>query len=422
MKTTLIILSVLLSAPNSFSQSTPQALGTLIERALASSYGLKAEQQKILAARKTLQYDHSQALPQFSSELAREQRYLQPYNFRSQWALLRGEWSFGDFLLKSDRVAQQDVLAASELKEQTRLDVTMRIASLYLGVLQTEAGTDLLQQHLQLLQAHLDVTRALWQAGTRTELDVLQTESERSQLQEQLTLLKIGQENFLRALEQLINWPTADTLQIAHLDATAICAQPAPTFSEETLESNPALRALDFQISSQRFRMRSIHASQIPKFHISGGYVQDADPTGDGNYWQVDAGIEMPIFRWGATKFQRQKSQASLMAMQSHRQEEQRNLEIRVTQTLDKLRKLKDVMSLRDRRLRTDELAFQLADANYRAGLITNLEYLSAQQKFSETQIDIQGIQLEYIMNLIDYYILTNQVEKIKEIAAINSD
>lgn len=58
----------------------------------------------------------------------------------------------------------------------------------------------------------------------------------------------------------------------------------------------------------------------------------------------------------------------------------------------------------------------QLATANYQAGLITNLEYLTAQKELAENELTKQETRLDYLLNLIEIYTLTNQTAKIAQL------
>ncbi|NOX86422.1 MAG: TolC family protein [Chlorobi bacterium] len=59
------------------------------------------------------------------------------------------------------------------------------------------------------------------------------------------------------------------------------------------------------------------------------------------------------------------------------------------------------------------EKAVSFAEVNYKAGISTNLDYLSAQQRLTNTQLAIEETRLKYTMNLIEFYVTTNQVDKI---------
>jgi len=410
-----IFFTLLFSITPAFSQQGRALnLKECITLAQKAGYRLKSDEQKVEAMQKSFQFEQSRNLPQISGELAGEQRLLNLYSFNQTVALVHADWSLGDFLLKTAEAAKQDVLMTKAEKEQSRLQTVRRAALLYLSILQKQTQADLLKNRHDLLQTHHAVAQALWQAGTRTQLDVLQTESETSQLEEQMARLDIERQNLLQELGRLMDVQKTESLLLHAIDAAAICVRPTPEGAEGMLNSNPIMMALNYQIKAQQIRTRAVKAQQLPHLHAAGGYFADGDPTGDGNYWQIDAGISLPLFQWGATKFQRQESQALTQSLQLQQKHVQRELSIHIEQTIERLDKLKNVIDLQNKRLHTTQKAFQFAEANYQAGLITNLDYLSAQQQLTETQIAIRETQLQYVMNLVEFYVLTNQVEKIE--------
>ena len=176
-------------------QSATLTLKECLHRAQQHSYRFKADEYLTKSAQQNYLVERSRTLPRFYGELSLEQRNLSSYNFRQQWALVHGDWALADFLLKTAHGAQQDALMVEAQKNQTELLVTRRAALLYMNILRNQTQANLLQKRFELLQAHYDIARALWQSGTRTQFDVLQTESELSQLQEQKAVLEIEHEN-----------------------------------------------------------------------------------------------------------------------------------------------------------------------------------------------------------------------------------
>lgn len=385
-------------------------------RAQQNSDLLKSETQLAEAAEIGFKTEHSLALPQFSGELSGEQRYLVPYSFRQSWALVHADWSLGNFFLKSPQAARQDALAAKAQLEQTRLEVSQRATSLYINILQKQTQDIVLKKRLELLTSHHNVAEALWQSGARTQLDVLQTETEMWQLQEQIAVLDIKQGSLWQELSRLIGWETSEIPQFSPLDGAEISARPLPEIDENFLAEHPFMQALSFRINAEKVRRKAVAAQQIPHLHLAGGYFSDGDPTGDGNYWRVDAGINLPLFRWGVTKFQRQKSEAIIRSVEEHKMDVEQELTIHVQKILQNLKKLKNVLSMQENRLKTAETGFRFADANYQGGFITNLDYLSAQQQLAESHIAIRETQLNYVMNLVEFYITTNQVDAIERL------
>ena len=70
-------------------------------------------------------------------------------------------------------------------------------------------------------------------------------------------------------------------------------------------------------------------------------------------------------------------------------------------------------------RLNTLQESLELAKLNYKAGWITNLELLAVQQQTTRNLIRIEAVRLEYILNLIEYYLTTNQISRIKTMGLV---
>jgi outer membrane protein TolC len=236
------------------------------------------------------------------------------------------------------------------------------------------------------------------------------------QLQEEMAMLDIEQGKLWQELSRLINWQTSEIPQFSPLDGAEISARPLPEIDGYFLVEHPLMQALSFRVNAEKVRRKAVTAEQLPQFHLAGGYFADDDPTGDGNYWRVDAGISLPLFRWGVSKFKRQRSEAIIRSVEEHKLDMERELTIQVQQILQNLKKLKDVLLLQENRLETAEKGFQFAEANYQAGFITNLDYLASQQQLAESHIAIRETQLKYVMNLIEFYITTNQVDAIERL------
>ena len=397
-------------------QKSVLSLRTCVERAQNNSFLIHAGEKKIEAAQKNYQYIRYQSLPQINGQLSTDYHKLDPYSFNQKSALLTIDWSPGDFFLNTAQMAKHDKLIAQTEMEQQRLDVSLRCALLYIHILQQLERRELMKRRLTLLDTHYNVAEALWQSGIRTRFDLLQTETEIARLKEDMTYLELDHQNYIQELGQLIGEKNPGDIEIQPLDTKHIYNRPLPEISTATIERLPAIESYKLRIKAQQLHTRIVTAQELPHLNVFGGFMQDGDPAGDGNYWQTGAGISLPVFRWKAASFQKQESKVLSQALDFQKQETERNISVFIAQIQQKLAKLKDVIQLQHQRLKITENAFKIADANYQAGLITNLEYLAAQQQLNETQFDIQKTQLEYTGALIQFYITTNQAEKINEL------
>lgn len=406
----LLLTSILFSTT---SPAQPLSLQRCIEEAQQHSFILKADAAQAVVLQKEAQLAHSLQRPQLSGELATEQRFLRPYQYNQAWALVHADWSLGDYFLNSSRAVEKEALAAHLETEHQQLQISQKIAELYLHILLVEKHRTILLQREELLRSHYDLAVAQWQAGQRTQLDVLQTESNLSALKEEMARNDLVRDKLVQELRYSLGVPDDADIALAPLDSDNIMRQNPPQFESVNLNSAPALQVFDAHIAAQLIREQTVSAQQWPSLFAAGGVMADADPTGDGNYWQADIGLHLPLYRWGAVKVQKQQAKAALSALEWQKKQLEREMTISVKKSIAEMKNLQTVLASQQERQSINEQAVQFARMNYKAGLVTNLEYLTIQQELAESQINLQTTQLQYVLVLVEFYALTNQMDMI---------
>jgi outer membrane protein TolC len=389
------------------------SLEECIRYAEENSFQLQADDYEIAMAENIASMAESRAFPKISGELATDNRFLQPYYFNQMWASVHADWSLGDLIRKTSRSALQDLETKRLEKEQHRLDVIGRSTFLYMSILQVTKQIEILGVRVLFLKHHHQLTQAMWEAGLRSQLDVLQTESEIVKLQEDSARLSNVQNELSVELLHLLGWTSADGLHLASLHLDSLAATPVPFISMQDLSNNPILSTFDSRLASQQLRTDEIAAEQIPHIQLGSGYVADADPTGDGNYWQINAGVIVPIYSGKVFTYQKQGSKAMAESLIAQRSAAERELLIHLVKIHDKLVNTKSLMELQQQRLKISTQAVDFVEVNYEAGIATNIDYISSQQRLTNTELEIEETRLEYAMSLVEFYITNNQVDQI---------
>jgi outer membrane protein TolC len=384
-----------------------------IRRAEENSFQLQSDDFEITLAENNASIAESYALPRISGELATDNRFLQPYYFNQIWASVHADWSLGDLIRKTGRSSLQDIETRRLEKEQHRLNVVSRSTSLYMSILQVRKQIEILGERLMFLKHHHQVSEGMWTAGLKTQLDVLQTESEMVKLQEDAARLTIVRNNLSVELAHLLGWGSADSLHLASLQLDSLVAEPVPVISIQNLSNNPVLSTFDSRLTAQRLRTDEIGAEQIPHITLGSGYVSDADPTGDGNYWQINAGVTIPIYYGKTFTYQRRGSEAMMESLDAQRSEAEREILIHLVKVHDKLVSTKSLMELQHQWLDISARTVDFAAVNYKAGIASNLDYISSLQRLTDAELQIEETRLEYTMSLIEFYITNNQVDLI---------
>lgn len=393
-------------------QTISLSLSECLDRALQQSHSLKSQNEKIYAARAAQQTAKSHYYPHFSAELAHNQLFFPPYNYRQQFGTATLDWFPGVWLKKTALAAAKQAEVQQAEKQRVALDLVRRVSALYLGILRDRQELTLLEKRLRILAEHQRVAEALWRGGVRTELDVLQTRTAINSLLEQKIVRSAETHTLQTALVYLLDLPSASILQLQEIPDNVIDVQ--PDFGQSLLTQNPLFQSLQLQAETRRLRLREVQASKWPQMQLRSGYVVDRDPTAAGNYWQAGIGVRVPLFRWGETKFLQREIEAQVKALYWQRAQVQREQRVQQAQIAQELDRLHETYRLRQERLQITQQTLQIATANYQAGLITNLEYLDAQKENLTTQVTLNETRLTYVLRLIENYTLTNQLEKIK--------
>ncbi len=383
-------------------------LETAIRKAESNNYVIKSQKFEKSAAEQNYENQRSKTLPDLSLLLFHQDHFLSAYNFHQQSASLRSNWALGDLIMNSADVAKSESKIIESKIEQEKLSNERRVAGIYLQTLLKETEIEIQSKRLELMMMHKTIANIGWKAGTRSKLDVLQSENEISKIEEEIERIKNEKEKLLSEFNSIVGNDSLD-YELEPINAENLIEQLLPDTSMLSVNENPFIKEYDFRANTEMLRKDVITAQQLPALGFGGGYFNDGDPTGDGNYWQVNVGLKLPLFMWGSTDYQRQLSEAKIRSFQSQKMDVQRELNIFYRKTFSELENYKEISKIQKERESIAEQAFAIARVDYKAGLITNLEFIDAQQSLAEIKIKIKETRLRYVAKLVDLYLAANQ-------------
>jgi outer membrane protein TolC len=377
------------------------------------SFTVQAEQSKTVALEQRAGLVKTQAIPKISGDLGGEGRFLNGYNFGQEWALVQADWSLGHFFQKTDRAARQDVKTQKYRVRQKQMEAMGNAAVLYVAVLQVRKALQLLTVRLQLMRKHQLLAASMWKAGLRTQLDVLQTQTQISKFREDSVKLVMQMVNLRNTLARRLGWKSGDSLQVIPFRMQTLEQLPLPELNPQVISGNMKVKILQSQVTAEKLRTENVKAARYPHFTLGGGWFADADPTGDGNYWLVNAGIRIPIYEGKAVKIRETAMLAQKESLQFQLQNARRETAIKLNKLKEKMNRLREMMKIQQQRIQTLKQSSDFAEVNFKAGLITNLEYLDIQHNLTDARLKLEQSRLIFAMSLIDYYVVANQPERL---------
>lgn len=356
--------------------------------------------------------------PKLSLGGQHQQFFYGDYNYREQALLLSGDWSAGNWLKNSAESAAQLVETGKANLAETRLALAQQITGIYFSILQSDLRGQSLDNRKMQLEQHAQIAEALWKTGNRTRLDLLQTRAATIALAQEHRENTAQGNTFRKALAALLNRgnrEALDTLPFSEMVVAEPIADSQQIF-QILQEQHPGIQSLNFQIRTAQLQRRQISADALPHVQMWGGYVINNDPTADGNYGTVGLGVSIPLYQWGQSKFQKDAVTANIRDLEYQRSQLQNELQIEAEKLTDEIAKLNEIIRLQREQLAISREAFDLAKGHYEAGLITNLEYLDAQQNWQENQLQLQNSQLRLLQQTIEIYLLTVNYQHIAQL------
>ncbi len=384
--------------------------------AVENSYRLQAGNKTVNAAEKSAEIEEGMVLPGISAGVATENRFLKPYNFGQVWAYVNADWSFGDFLLEKGAAARQNIETERLLREQIRLNTIGKTSAIFMSLLLLDKQKEIYDTRLGFLKKHYLLTQSMWKAGIKTQMDVLQTGSEIVKLQQDTVNLAATREALKTELARIMGFENGTDFSLTPFSLKNIVDNSRPFADTSQIQNNPVIQAYNSKIETGNLRLKEAAAQQYPHLFLGGGYVNDADPTGDGNYWRINTGIALPVYYGNQLKRNKELIKIKREELILEKKDVERELVVKLEKITTKLGRLKQLIALQEEQLEIARNTLELSEVNYKAGIITNLEFLVAQNRYVTTELSMEKSRLDYIMNLISFYVITNRTDKIVEL------
>ena len=383
-------------------------LETAIKKAESNNFVIQSRQYDKDATEQNYENIKSKSLPDLSLLLFRQDNFLTPYNFHQQSASLQSSWALGDLIMKRADVVKSESKIIDSKIGQEKLTAERRVAGIFLQALLKEREIEIQSKRLELMTMHKEIANIGWKAGARSKLDVLQSNNEITKIEEEIERIKNDKEKLFNEFNLLLGNDSLN-YKLKPIDTKYLIDNFLPDTTMLSINQNPFITEFDNRANTELMKKDVVTAQQLPAISFGGGFFNDGDPTGDGNYWQVNFGLSVPLFMWGSTNYQRQISSAKILSFNSQKLNMQRELNIFYKKTFTELENYKAISKIQKKREAIAEQAFAIAQVDYKAGLITNLEFIDTQQSLAEIKIKIKETRLKYVAKLVDLYLAANR-------------
>jgi len=406
--------SVILLAQNNKPKGL--TLNDCIALSIQNNYLLQSDSILSQSLQMVVKQEQAAYHPQISGSAGSSGFFLSPYSFGQHYLQAVADWDLGRFWHKTADIQQKQVEQHEALTKQNKLEITGVITGLYLDVLQNQLEIKILQARLDYLNQHIDILNMLWKAGTTRQLDILQTQSSLNKVKEEMMQKELVAKQAKYALARLMGLDSPEQFSMKPLNKELPSLAEVNQVPEIWLERHPQIQVFQKEYEKELLMKKEVKASFMPHVQAFSGYTFDSDPTADGNYVLMGIGVTLPLYSWKKKDYRLQEIDFTADAIQNQKKNAARDLSIQYGQLLQQIQQYKVIFDFQQEKVATDREAANVAELNYKAGLATNLDFLTAQQTLQETQLKINTVRNQYLKSVVAFWLLTGQTERIKNI------
>lgn len=318
----------------------------------------------------------------------------------------------------------------TEVVRGRTIDVVTRVKVAYYDALLAQEAVRLSENTVERVRKTLDETRKMFEAGLSSSYDVLRLEVELANLEPQL---RRSQNASLAARRQLgveLNIENLDSVRVAGslfdydpqresvagAEAAALVRNGGPPRvldSEQAVqiaqERRSDLRQLELTESLRRTELKVEQSEYLPKVSLFGTYSIAAQENGSPNFFgsgsqersygrQVGIQVSMPLFSGFQRPARTAQKRAAISAVQAQYALARDQAEAEVKSLVDQSDEARDRTSAQRLALGQAERGYEIARAQYREGIGSQLEITDAEVALRQSEFNYAEAVYDYLV------------------------
>lgn len=293
--------------------------------------------------------------------------------------------------------------------EAVAISTDASVASNWFQLIENEARVQLAQDNLAAAEQVLNIVEARYRYGADDSLAVSQQRALVAQLRANLPSLQQQTLQLRNSLALLLGQGPEFTLDQLPSMASIRVPEPGAGLPSELLNRRPDIRASEQRLLAANANLSVARAALYPSIQLTGNYGAQSSSLSDLvnnplNSWGLVAGLTQPIFNAGRIRAQIDISEASQQETLINYQRVILDALIDADTALGALQQSRQQYQLQQAATAEAELAFELAQARYRAGAIPLQNLLDTQRSYFQSQDSLVQQRAAWLQATVSLY------------------
>jgi outer membrane protein len=289
------------------------------------------------------------------------------------------------------QMAESGAAAAGIGLEQTKSGVAYQAVQVFYTALFFQQQSSALDTLYKNLEEHLQVIRVREQTGSATELEVLGTQVHMASLRSQQADVENQLRKQLIALRQLTGLPSSTQITLTGGFEPPSSVPDVQEAVASALQKRVEVRQADEAQTAAALGERLAYGSAYPTLSAYGaiGYRNGLLPNESAFTLNWSAGVQLsvPVFQGFLLARSQEEARDKLAAAKASAEAARQNVTTQVLQALEDLQSAREQLAISGSALEQARQMVEVSKLQYDVGVITNLEYLDAQNSLETANI-----------------------------------
>jgi outer membrane protein, multidrug efflux system len=305
--------------------------------------------------------------------------------------------------------AQAAILASRYDRDTVALTVMSNVATTYFQILEFQDRYAIARENLANAERVMAVVDARAQSGATSALEVAQQRTVVAQQRAALPPLEQAlrqSENNLAVL--LGQTPESVAVSPGSLDGLVVPAV-AAGMPSELLTRRPDIQNAEAQLVGANADIKAARAAFFPSISLTGAYGYQSAAlfsmfTGPGLFYSLAAGLTAPIFSGGSLEGQLELNKARYEELVQNYRKSIISAFSDVESSLTITQQTAEQQRLQEDAVEQARIAFELADARYRAGAVDLLTVLDSQRTLFSARDQLAQVKSARLQGVVSLY------------------
>ncbi|MEC9489813.1 MAG: TolC family protein [Halanaerobiales bacterium] len=318
-------------------------------------------------------------------------------NYSTSLSLTQPIWLGGKVSMQKE-IANYSLEIARTEYEQTVEDQLFSLIQSYYGVLQAQGMVEIREEALDIVNEHLRIVKNNLEAGIAIRRDLLQSQIEQRNAEEELTAAKNDLQIARSRLAQLLT--TEKSYIPAKPEINMNLDLEKQKLFNTAVKNDPQLMILELNKKIIKLRQKLEGQYYRPSVSLNGSYDWQGPEFMDEKSWSMTLGVNVPLYDGGKGNLNAEKQKIELEKVANNRKDLLENIKIKVEESILTVKENKEAIELERLSLENAEENLEIANKSYEAGVASNTEVIDAQSTYNQAQISLLQAEYDYEIEL----------------------